>query len=379
MKKTVQKVREIKDGERKAADTVIRLVAAQLNGESGGQPLNDLSPQEWSYCFRIASEQALLAVVWDEIVRRGDELLLPREVRLRWALSAERIEERYRRQVVVCGELARLYGSRGIRMMLLKGLGLSRWWPVPQHRECGDLDIWLYGRQREGDRLVEERWKVPIDNDSHHHTIFVVNGVMVENHYDFVDVHAHRSSARCEAILKELSSESDNPETMVVEGGEVDLPEDHLNALFLMRHMATHFAAERVNLRQVCDWGLFLQHRIGALNRSTINELFEMFRLSRFASVVGSILIEKFGFDPSLFPEASECDVELRQRILDDMLFPEFGEKKPAGGLVPIVCFKIRRFFANRWKHRIVWPESLAETFVRSTFSHFMKPKTIRK
>lgn len=50
------------------------------------------------------------------------------------ALSAEKLEERYRHQQQTASKLAARFSEEGLRMLLLKGLGLSRDYPLPEHR-----------------------------------------------------------------------------------------------------------------------------------------------------------------------------------------------------------------------------------------------------
>ncbi len=77
-------------------------------------------------------------------------------------------------------------------------------YPNPAHRPCGDIDIWLYGEQEKGDKLLQKKG-IAIDSSHHHHTVFHVNGVMVENHYDFINIHAHLSSRTLEQeLLKDV-------------------------------------------------------------------------------------------------------------------------------------------------------------------------------
>ena len=53
-------------------------------------------------------------------------------------------------------------------------------------------------------RIRELENRVVIDNSHHHHTVFEWEGFTVENHYDFVNVHAHKSSREMEGIFKVL-------------------------------------------------------------------------------------------------------------------------------------------------------------------------------
>ena len=56
-----------------------------------------------------------------------------------------------------------------------------------------------------------------------------------------------------------------------------------------------------------------------------------------------------------LFP-SFERDLKLEERVLNDILHPEFSEKFPEKGFIRIIRFKFRRWLANRWKHRIRLP-----------------------
>ena len=127
----------------------IRLVSSGAG--LGAAPVSDtagtaVTPGSWERIYRMAADHGLSAVVWDGICRLPAAQQPPRETRIRWALSAEKLEERYRHQQQTASKLAARFSEEGLRMLLLKGLGLSRDYPIPEHRECGDIDIYLYGR-----------------------------------------------------------------------------------------------------------------------------------------------------------------------------------------------------------------------------------------
>lgn len=127
--------------------------------------------------------------------------------------------------------------------MLLKGYGVSLDYPIPAHRPCGDIDIWLFGQQEHADALLHREKGTAINLEKHHHTVFSLDGITVENHYDFLNVHAHASNREIEKKLQELAAE---PEKKVLLGeAPLYLPSVDFNALFLLRHTAGHFAAEK--------------------------------------------------------------------------------------------------------------------------------------
>ena len=71
-----------------------------------------------------------------------------------------------------------------------------------------------------------------------------------------------------------------------------------------------------------------------------------------------------------------ERDAELEKRVLDEILSPAFSGEQPEG-LLRVVRFKTRRWWANRWKHRLVFDEGLAGAFVRSAWAHLKRPRSI--
>lgn len=337
---------------------------------------------DWSLLFKLAARHGVIAIAWEGIEVLTDKGLLTEEqlpertLKLQWALSIDNIVKRYRRQEVLIGKLATFYNSHDIRMMLLKGYGISLLYPTPEHRECGDIDIWLYGEQERADRLLREEKGIKIDEDVHHHTTFVINGILIENHYDFINIHAHTSSKHIERELKRLANE-DRGDIIEVGGSEVYLPSPNLNALFLLRHAASHFASTELNFRQVIDWLLFVKHHHADIDWAWLYDFATSMNMHKFLNCLNAISIDNFGLDASFIPPF-ERDAALEQRVLNDIISPEFSEKSPKGNIIKRLIFKYRRWWANRWKHRLVHREGLFHTFVVQVYSHLLKPKTLR-
>lgn len=122
----------------------------------------------------------------------------------------------------------------------------------------------MFGEQQRADRLLHEKQDIKIDNSHHHHSVFNYKGLTVENHYDFLNIYAHLSSRIIEKRLKELA-ENAVPLKMK-DGTEVWLPSADFNALFILRHTAAHFAGSAMIIRQIIDWGMFVQKHHDEVN-----------------------------------------------------------------------------------------------------------------
>ena len=107
------------------------------------------------------------------------------------------------------------------------------------------------GIQKKADEILKSNG-IKVDNSHHHHTVFQWKGFSVENHYDFINVHHHKSNIELERILKRLGEDDSN--WIDVNGNKVYLPSANLHALFLLKHMMADFAATILTLRQLLDW-----------------------------------------------------------------------------------------------------------------------------
>ena len=165
---------------------------------------------DWIALKALADAQGLTAVVLDglnEVLNSNFHFSsLNSLLKLSWIGEVmQNYEQRYVQYEKAIGSLAGFYNQQGYKMMVLKGYACSLDWPNPKHRPCGDIDIWQFGKQREADETIEKEKKIKVDNSHHHHTVFDWQGFMVENHYDFINVHHHPSNAAFEKILKETS------------------------------------------------------------------------------------------------------------------------------------------------------------------------------
>lgn len=336
----------------------------------------------WEDVYRFSAAQGVMALAWDGLMRLQSEGLISQEqipsraIKLQWALGVERAERRYETQKQALTKLAKIYNREGVRMMVLKGYGLSLCYPRPEHRTSSDIDIWLFGKQKQADEILRERYNIAIDEDVHHHTVFSLDGVMVENHYDFLNIHAHRSNRDIEAHLKSWGNDGI---ATTVDSEVIYLPSVNCHALFLIRHAAQHFAAAEIVLRHVTDWAMFVHKHGSEIDWPLLRSICRSHRMDKFLDAMNVIAANIVAFECETGKESVDSyDVETTERILNDILQPEFSEQKPKDGLIQILIFKWRRWWANRWKHRLVYREGLIATLFVQLRSHLLKPKTFK-
>lgn len=371
---------------------LLKLIREALNPSNTAVPLPDSI--DWRGLLELCERNGVCAIALDGIQQFSkpaspkNSSLFPNENKalssfyspdsqkrkLQWIAHAISIEQNYERHIKVMAELARFYRSHGIEMLVAKGYGLSLNYPLPRHRPLGDIDIWLFGKQKEADDLLEKEMGIKIDKGHHHHSVFDYHGVTIENYSDFLCVPGHRSNAAYEKILKEWAMKE--RESQTVGGESIYFPGPNFNALFVLKHTATHFAATEMTLRQLLDWGTLAQRHTKSIDWTTVRDIAKRFNLLRFMNCLNALCIDHLGFPATSFPPF-ERDAALEERILNDILSPEFQEKAP-NGFIRGIAFKYKRWKANAWKHKITFRESLAETLLTQAFAHLQKPKSLR-
>lgn len=328
-----------------------------------------LTSEQWREIYQMASYQGVLGVLWDGV----KDLPMEKGLKFNWALNVEKIEKKYERQRVVLEELAQLFSDNGMDMMVIKGYGLSLLYPQPNHRPCGDIDFYLYGEYEKGDKILEETHNLTTELNHHHHTVNFYKGVMLENHYDFLNIEAHLSNKIIEQRLIDAVNSDKGDRHELSNGCHFYTPCPEFNALFLLRHAAAHFAAERIGLRHLVDWALFINHYGEKVNWDELYKFSREMNMHRFLNCINTIAIEQLGVNPDLLPQYKR-EPKLEKRVLQEILSPAFKTPMPKKGNPMIYIWKLRRWTGNIWKNKIVYREGLLNQFFVLWMSHIFKP-----
>ncbi len=356
------------------ADIILGLTALALgNKDDCLVPID----ADWEKVNRMSSVQGVTALVYDGIqalYRLHPDRVIPldkeyKALKYDWFGSVLSMELSYDNHIKVVKDLFDFYRSNGIKMLLLKGLGLSVYYPIPSHRPTGDIDIYLFGRQREGDRIMSSEKGISIKTTSEHHTVFSFEGVTVENHYDFINTRIRKSGKPFDALLK--SSVSEPTRTVF---GSVIVPDPQFNMLFLMKHMSGHFASEGIAIRHILDWALFIKSESNNLDWGSFYSICKTYNTDRFVSAINAICVDHLGFDSSFFPILIR-DQKLETRVLNEVLAYQI-EHRPRG-FVKESIFRVNKWFKTRWKQRICYRDSMISSFCTSLVSSFVKSKSI--
>lgn len=340
--------------------------------------IDTIKISNWSEMKELAERQELSAIVLDgiDILKQSchnDQCCSfpPQQLALQWIGEVlTGYELRYQQYEKALETLSGFYNIHGYRMMVLKGYALSLDWPNPKHRPCGDIDIWQFGEYKKADAILTKEKGIKIDKTHHHHTIFYWKDFMVENHYDFIEVQSLKSNEELEMLFKEKGM--DDSHYVELNDVKVYLPSPNLHALFLMRHMVAHFSSVSITLRQVLDWAFLVEKHAKEIDWEWLMDVLKKYHMKDFFNIINAICVEDLGFSVDIFPEV-QFNHELKGRVLEDILNPEYVTNEP-NGILSRVIYKYKRWQGNSWKQKLCFKENRAALFISGICAHLLKP-----
>lgn len=357
----------------RAVGALFALLRASLHGgalETGF--FSDMTPGDWERCRSLARNQGVSALAWDGISRLPESLLPPRHVKLAWALSVSAYEKKYLHYCRTACELSNLYASHGISMMQFKGIGLSTLYPVPSHRESGDIDIYTYSSDRQkmddvqanklADELIRERGTDVEDKVTKKHSLFYFKDVPFENHKTFLNIEIFRTARQVEQILRSVM----DPRPTSVEGGELLTPSPLFNLLFVAFHALQHYGSG-MSLHHICDWAV-LMDRYGLDIPANIDKSF-----LKFIHAMTHLCNRYLGTSvPVSGDEATAME------MLSEILSPKYPRTIPSSvSGAGIIVFKAKRLIhLHRVRNKFL-PYPLVELLWNSVIGHIRRPETI--
>jgi len=328
--------------------------------------LPNLKAKDWDKVLTLAAEHGVLPIIAPLLSDLTFDDEASRMMLVEWYAIAHSNQQDYKLRKSIMCEMSSMFAKKGLDILFMKGVTLAQLYPEPAWRVFSDIDYYLFGKSEQGIAILK---KHGIENSAyyHHHTQASLNGVLLENHYDFVERVNHRCDIILDDALKTLAEKEGRTMKASFLGDEITnayVMTPTMNAIFLMRHMSAHFVGETIPLRMLYDWALFLKHCAKDVDWEVVIDLYDRSGMSEFAGLIQYLLKTKLGV------EYAECpvfpfDEEKAERLWKSIAYPP--EQDPYKKFsFRYYIFEAKTFLKNRWKHKIVYPgESYAWLFCK--------------
>ena len=229
-----------------------RLLSLALHNKA----LERLSPDvDYARAIAVAESHKVMALLHPVLEHAGLQESI-------WKIVDRKGEQTVRqsyRLLMLSRYVIGLLKENGIDAILLKGCGTAAWYPVPELRKSGDIDL-LFKSEDETRKalqiLAQQGFVTTEDQPANHHIVCESrDSVSLELHMSlaepFDSEKTNRFLADCQ---KEYFAHRRVVDCM---GVAFELASDGYHAFYLLLHMLQHYVRAGFGVKLLCDWVVF--------------------------------------------------------------------------------------------------------------------------
>lgn len=280
-------------------------------------------------------------------------------------------------------KVCRLFEEGGIRCAVIKGASIGAYYPEPESRKSGDVDIWIAGCDFDGnaksmtfgpdfekaERILIENGYNKSEEEQTYHSVFTGgNGFELEIHgrmnRDFENPDTRN-------ILKSYESLATDRITSLhlMEGYDLPVLDEADTGIQILLHMLHHFTGSGFGWKLLCDWTAFWNagHRQDTVEY--IVRFISDMRLRVFVSVITDICIRYLGLKDSVseYLITEKVSAPAEKRLITDMFEAgEFGDDdnsrmvmlsdRSVAALFRQFHLQMKQNYPSACRYVILWP-----------------------
>lgn len=335
---------------------LFRLIRIALGNDSYNIPLDDVN---WYELIDLSYSQGVASIAVDGLQKLYDanpelELTLDNpeleNLKYEWFGTTFSDEQNFSNIKSTAQEISVRLRELGIKALLVKGLSYASYYPIPEHRAFGDIDIFSPSSYQE----IDDNLRGVADNFSveyYRHSHCSLNGIAIENHKHLCDI---RGQKRWVKLEKELALYADEVLSSKKEGG-LYFPDSKLSILFFLYHAQSHLVFESISLRFLTDWAMILRGEKELLASGWFRESISRFGLEKITGVLTSLCIKYLGVDRNGLPECITLCADSIEETLESKVVRDIFRKDKEGFGDSSIRSRLRRalvMFDRGWKYR---------------------------
>lgn len=208
--------------------------------------------------------------------------------------------------------------GHSIEPILLKGQGIAKYYPVPDLRNCGDIDLFVGEENflQSCNAIVKMPNACLIDD-----AIFSTKdchlklGIIDVEIHKFTDVYCSKRLNRIYQRYSEIGVR-ENLTQVNISGVDVLTPSLNFNIFYVFNHMFHHFMESGVGLRHVCDWVVLLHVNHSYIDYDYLEQVLMRMMLIKEWQVFGCIAVDYLGLPRNEMPFYDTKYQNLSKRVI---------------------------------------------------------------
>lgn len=218
----------------------------------------------------------------------------------------------------VQSQLLHWLDEKGIQTVVLKGTSCSRYYPYPEARSLGDIDVLINIKDYKAvDQYLKQQGYTSSKEAHDFHVGYYGKDAVIEVHFAGTSLPQNNCSKK---ITEEMNRFIEARQTVFINDMEFPALSDSHQALMLLLHMERHMLEDGIGLRQLCDWCAFVKGEdSGHWENRTLNLLGEC-GLLVYAKVLTKACVKYLG----LSRECAHWCEDVDESLADAMIMEVF-------------------------------------------------------
>lgn len=264
-------------------------------------------------------------------------------------------------------ETAKRLRKVGFNCCTLKGQGNGLYYPIPELRTSGDIDVWIWPNNSNGkserkivtDFVLKQFPNKDLDLCYKDIKYPIYDNIPVEVHFFPSTLNNPFRNRKLLRFFKEHRDEQGKHEVTWKCGNEsfsFPTPTDSFNRIFQLCHVMHHYFDEGIGLRQLIDYYYLLRRGFTESERQEDCEILRSLGMLRFGAAVMYIMKQVLGLDDKylLMPSDEKTGKRLLLDILNGGNFGQYNEAFSHEG---------KRINPNRFLYKTLHNLSLANYY----------------
>lgn len=162
--------------------------------------------------------------------------------------------------------IADLFDANNISYILLKGISLATFYPVPEYRKLGDVDIYINDKEmfNRASALLLANGYTKDDEISDHHQGYLYKvpktgrTMILELHYRIVGLYQYATANKIVDAV--FASDAFTPIMQKVNDRSYPVLPPTEYTFYMIHHMLKHYLYSGFGIRLLCDFSFYLEH-----------------------------------------------------------------------------------------------------------------------
>ncbi len=290
----------------------------------------------WEQLIEQARLQTVLPIINDAIMQLPDDQKPPKSIVSYLKLETINSVLSNDHLLAVQDELLAVLKAEDIPCAILKGTSVAVYYPNPELRMQGDIDIMV--DKANIDRAVIAMERAGYQNSSHEHGFhktFLKDNARIELHHACTPVPPNKAG---DFITRLMQTAIPMACSINIEKHVFPILTDTHQAVSLLLHMQKHITSSGLGLRQLCDWAVFLRKVHPEQWTKNIQAVLDHCGLLRFAEILTKACVLYLGFPSNICPQGLQDTDDICFALMQDFLKSgNFGRKDTVRGASSIL------------------------------------------